>query len=91
MIGKIHNVQSIDGDEIYLYLTVDGKSYRIRWEDCSASLANANMAQRRRFEVAPSGYGIHWPEIDEDLAITPLLRQAETLAAESEVGALLSS
>ena len=91
LMGKIHNVQSIDGDEIYLYLTVDHRSYRIRWEDCSTSLANANMAQRKRFEVAPSGYGIHWPEIDEDLAITPLLQQAETFAMEAEEGAVMSS
>jgi hypothetical protein len=33
--------------------------------------------------VSSSGYGIHWPEIDEDLAITPLLRRAEALALET--------
>lgn len=33
-------------------------------------------------EVSPSGYGIHWPELDEDLAVTPLLRHAEVLALE---------
>ena len=90
-MGKIHNVQSIDADEIYLYLIVDDKSYRIRWEDCSPSLAKANMAQRRRFDVAPSGYGIHWPEIDEDLAITPLLQNAETYAMETKDGAIMNS
>ncbi len=78
-MAKIHDVQSIEADENYLYLDVDGKSYRIRWEDCSLRLANAKLAQRKRFEVAPSGYGIHWPEIDEDLAISPLLQHAETL------------
>ena len=29
-------------------------------------------------ELSPSGYGIHWPLIDEDLAVGPLLRTAET-------------
>ena len=90
-MGKIHNVQSIDADETFLYLMVDDKSYRIRWEACSPRLAKANIAQRKRFDVAPSGYGIHWPEIDEDLAITPMLQHAEPLAAEEKAGAAVSS
>lgn len=32
-------------------------------------LANATPEQRARFEVSGSGYGIHWPEIDEDLSV----------------------
>jgi hypothetical protein len=42
----------------------------------------ASQSQRQLFEVSPSGYGIHWPEIDEDLAITPLLKRAELRVAE---------
>jgi len=64
-------------DSDYLYLLIDNKYYAVRWMDCSPRLAKASMAQRRRLDVAPSGYGIHWPEIDEDLAITPLLQHAE--------------
>lgn len=82
-MGKVHNVQSVDADEAYLYLAVDDKSYRIRWESFSPRLAKASLAQRKRFDIAPSGYGIHWPEIDEDLAITPLLRHAEMLEMET--------
>jgi hypothetical protein len=81
MTDKIHNVQSIHVDNAYLHLTVDGQSYRIRWVDCSPRLAEATTAQRQRLEVSPSGYGIHWPEIDEDLAITPLLKRAEALVS----------
>jgi hypothetical protein len=65
-------------DDTYFYLTVDGQSYRIRWQDCSPLLAEASVMQRKHLEVSPSGYGIHWPEIDEDFAITPLLQHAET-------------
>jgi hypothetical protein len=83
-MSKIHNDQSIDADETYLHLVIDEKPCRIRWEDCSPGLAKANMAQRKRFDVAPSGYGIHWPEIDEDLAITPLLRHAKILTPAAE-------
>lgn len=88
---KIHNVKSIDADEAYLYLEVDDKFCRIRWEDCSPSLAKASLAQRQRFDVAPSGYGIHWPEIDEDLAITPLLKHAESLETEAEEDTAMDS
>jgi len=42
----------------------------------------ATRSQRENLEISPSGYGIHWPEIDEDLAITPLLQHAEALAIE---------
>jgi hypothetical protein len=79
-IMKVHNVQSIQVDETYLHLTVDGKSYHIRLEECSPRLVQATLAQRQHVEVSPSGYGLHWPEIDEDLAITPLLQHSEALA-----------
>jgi len=77
---KLHRVEVIQTDDAHLYMTVDGQAYRIRWTDCSSRLVNATPSQRRRLEVAPSGYGIHWPEIDEDLAIEPLLKRAEALA-----------
>ena len=79
---KTHNVQSTWTDSLYFYIAADGQAYRIRWEDCSPRLARATQVQRQHFEVSSSGYGIHWPEIDEDLAITPLLRRAEALAPE---------
>ncbi|GEM_PF-664889 len=85
-MSKIHNIHSVDADETYLYLVIDGKSYQIRWEDCSPRLAKASWAQRKRFDIAPSGYGMHWPEIDEDLAITPLLQHAEILTTGPENG-----
>jgi hypothetical protein len=80
---KIHDVDSIKGDDIYLYLTVDGQSYRVKWTNCSAKLAQAALIEREVVEVSPSGYGLHWPLIDEDLAIDPLLQQAEILTAEA--------
>jgi hypothetical protein len=39
-------------------------------------LANATPAQREHWEVAGGGYGLHWPEIDEDLSTEGLLRGA---------------
>lgn len=36
-------------------------------------LAQATPAQRARWEIAGAGYGIHWPEVDEDLSTDGLL------------------
>ena len=37
-------------------------------------LLHATEEQRKNWEVAGGGYGIHWPEIDEDLSTEGLLR-----------------
>ena len=39
-------------------------------------LANATPEQRSHWERAGGGYGIHWPDIDEDLSTEGLLRGA---------------
>lgn len=39
-------------------------------------LYNATPEQRSKWEVCGGGYGIHWPEIDEDLSTEGLLRGA---------------
>lgn len=37
-------------------------------------LLHATSEQRQHWEVAGGGYGIHWPDIDEDLNTEGLLR-----------------
>lgn len=44
-------------------------------------LANATPEQRSRWEIAGGGYGIHWPELDEDLSTEGLLRGAPAPSA----------
>src|SRR2546426_12225411 len=39
-------------------------------------LLNATAAQRKNWRVAGGGYGIHWPDLDEDLSTEGLLRGA---------------
>lgn len=36
----------------------------------------ATEAQRQRWEICCCGYGIHWPDLDEDLSTEGLLRGA---------------
>lgn len=44
-------------------------------------LQAATLDQRGRWEVAGAGYGIHWPELDEDLSVEGLLRGAPAARA----------
>ena len=39
-------------------------------------LLNATLKQRRNWQIAGGGYGIHWLDIDEDLNTEGLLRGA---------------
>jgi hypothetical protein len=39
-------------------------------------LLDANSEQRQNWQVSAAGYGIHWPEIDEDLSTAGLLHGA---------------
>ncbi len=39
-------------------------------------LFNATAAERKKWRVAGGGYGIHWPDLDEDLSTEGLLRGA---------------
>jgi hypothetical protein len=78
-MNKIFDVKQVRGDNDYLYLTVDGEDYQIPWRDCSPKLAAATSTERGHIDVSPSGYGLHWPLLDEDLAIRPLLQQAEPI------------
>jgi len=39
-------------------------------------LLHATSQERQNWEIAGAGYGIHWPDIDEDLSVEGLLRGA---------------
>jgi len=34
---------------------------------------NATSKQKNKFEISPGGYGIHWPDIEEDISIKAFL------------------
>ena len=39
-------------------------------------LLRASSEERRNWQISSGGYGIHWPDIDEDLSSEGLLRGA---------------
>jgi hypothetical protein len=82
-MNKIHNVQSINFSQSHLILSVDDQTYHLPLSEISKKLAKANEKERTAYQFSPSGYGIHWPLIDEDLSIDGLLKTAENLAISS--------
>ena len=70
---KAHRIDRLTFDGDTLALRIDGNDYCFTLSDISARLAAASPAERANFEISPSGYGIHWPAIDEDLSIDGLL------------------
>jgi hypothetical protein len=73
---KIHNVQEIEFLDDEMLLKVDGKELSFQLVDISRRLSKASRLERETFRISPSGYGIHWPLIDEDLSIAGLLKTA---------------
>lgn len=43
-------------------------------------LLDATIEQRSHWKIAGGGYGIHWPDVDEDLSTEGLLRGAPAAA-----------
>ena len=72
-MNKIHVIepQGLTGN--ILKLIIDGRTHKIDLAKESEKLAKSTQAQMEDFIVAPSGYGIHWPQLDEDLAIDPMI------------------
>src|SRR5260370_14815971 len=68
--------KAIDTTPEALILILESGPVPIPWEKCSERLARASLLERSRAELSPSCYGIHWPLIDEDLAVGPLLKAA---------------
>jgi hypothetical protein len=69
-----HTIDSIKFTDNALILQVDGKEYKFDLEKISMKLFSANELQKSLYTISPSGYGIHWPLIDEDLSIDSLLK-----------------
>lgn len=72
-MDKAHDIQKVAFVGTTMLLQVDGKKYEIDIAELSGRLASATQDQRERFEVSPAGYGLHWPDVDEDLSIDGLI------------------
>jgi hypothetical protein len=70
---QYHDISDLKFAEDFLIVTIDGESKRLNLKEISPVLEKASMKERNNFEISPSGYGIHWPLLDEDISIDGLL------------------
>lgn len=70
-IQKISSVK-IEGEDLIIY--TGQQSYKFKIADVSKRLSQASEIEKNNFQISPSGYGIHWPQIDEDISLNGLLR-----------------
>ena len=83
------DVKRVDFVGTKMIFTMDGQAYRVDLSSVSSLLANAKDTARRSYNISPSGYGIHRPEIDEDLSIDGLIAAARLADPESAENLLL--
>ena len=72
-MDKHYKTIKVSFEDDTMVLQVDGKTHLIDITRQSQRLAMASPAQRQHYVVSPAGYGIHWPQIDEDLSIDRLI------------------
>jgi hypothetical protein len=70
---KHHQVTDLHFAGDLMILTIDGQKKTFQVREISPVLQNASEQEKNLFEISPSGYGIHWPLLDEDLSIDGLL------------------
>lgn len=68
-----HSIQKILFEKSELIISINGKISRFPLQTISKKLFKASLHERNTYEISPSGYGIHWPLIDEDLSVDGLL------------------
>ena len=72
-MDKAHDIQSLKISGGLMFLSVDGQQYQVDIHQQSERLAAATQQEQENFQVSPTGYGIHWPDLDEDLSIDGLI------------------
>jgi hypothetical protein len=69
-----HIIQDITFSATTISIRIDGKSYTLALDKLSSKLLSATELQRGFYKISPSGYGIHWPLIDEDLSVEAIIK-----------------
>ena len=70
---KRHSITKLRFEGKNLLLTINGEEKSFPLHEISSLLDKASDEEKNTFEISPSGYGIHWPLLDEDISIDGLL------------------
>jgi len=72
-MNKHHEIRDVRIEKGVFSANIDGDDIQRNLKDLSKLLESATEEEQNTFEISPSGYGIHWPLIDEDISIDGLL------------------
>jgi hypothetical protein len=70
---EYHRIEALDFEGPIMLIKIDDIDYKIDLRKQSKKLYESDLKIKRNYQISPSGYGIHWPDIDEDLSIDGLL------------------
>jgi hypothetical protein len=70
---KYHEIGEIKFNEKEMTIIIDGRLHNIPLNSLSKKLQNATIDSLCHYELSPSGYGIYWPDLDEDISIDGML------------------
>ena len=68
-----HSLKSIKFEGDFILLQIADKIYKKSLDKISLKLKSATDLERNSFKISPSGYGIHWYLIDEDLSVKGII------------------
>ena len=81
-----HDIKNLKFEDGYLTIEIDGENKKYELRKISKKLNKASEIEKTTYQISPSGYGIHWPLIDEDLSIDGLLGIVHRPALERSAG-----
>jgi hypothetical protein len=71
---KVYNISEVRFDKNHLILIINNQTIKLELARISEKLYRATDRQKNDYKISPSGYGIHWRQLDEDLSINGLLK-----------------
>ncbi len=71
--STFQKITSVQFDGELIIIQSGQQTYKWKVADISKKLSQASESVRNDFKISPSGYGIHWSQIDEDISISGLL------------------
>ena len=71
---KVYDIKQLKFEGDSILLNVDKLMVKLNLEDVSKKLLYASDQERNDFTISPSGYGVHWRLLDEDLSINGILQ-----------------
>ena len=75
LMEKAYEIKELRFEYDYLIIEVDEQTIRLKLTEISDKLAKATDQERQDYKISPSGYGIHWRKLDEDLSVNGFLRK----------------